>query len=213
MSDTDRDNDYRLRELQAVLERRIESVERAGGRGRALTWAGPILGGVALFVATLTAGRTADAYQLGTVAPTLEAEALVLRDSDGLERAAFRIADEGDAALTLQDSNGRARLRFEVLSDGSPGVSLLDADGESHAILGLLADGTTTLVFADPGAVARAVLALTPDGAARLVFSDAAGETRAAVGVDGSGRPEVSTTREDASDDERQESNEEGSSP
>jgi hypothetical protein len=201
MSEVDRDADYRVREVRAVLERRMESLERSIGAGRIVRWAGPVLGGVALFVATLTATRSADAYQLGTVAPSLEAEALVIRDDAGVERGAFRVDGDGGAAFTFQDANGRARLRLEVLSDGSPGVSLLDADGDSHAILGLLADGTTSLVFADAGSVARAVLALTPDGATRLVFSDTGGLTRVAVGVDSSGEPEVSTMGDEPSTD------------
>jgi hypothetical protein len=205
------DQDYRLRELRAVLDRRIDSLEKANGRLRVAGWAGPILGGAAMLVAGLTASRTADAYEVGTVAPALEAEALILRDDFGVERAAFRIAEDGGASLALQDQDGRPRLRFEVLSDGSPGVSLLDAEGESHAILGLLADGTTTLVFADAGSVARTVLALTPDGAARLVFSDQLGQTRAAMGVDGSGRAEVSTTRDEPQEQEEEVGPDEGS--
>jgi hypothetical protein len=205
------DQDYRLRELRAGLDRRIDSLERANGRLRAAGWAGPILGGAAMLVAGLTANRTADAYEVGTVAPALEAEALILRDDFGVERANFRIAEDGGASLALQDQDGRTRLRFEVLSDGSPGVSLLDAEGDSHAILGLLADGTTTLVFADAGSVARTVLALTPDGAARLVFSDQLGQTRAAMGVDGSGRAEVSTTRDEPQEQEEEVGPDEGS--
>ena len=196
------DQDYRLREMQAVLDRRIDSLEKANGRLRAAAWAGPILGGAAMLVAGLTANRTANAYEVGTVAPVLEAEALVLTDDLGVERAAFRISEDGSTSFALRDEEGRSRLRFEVLSDGSPGVSLLDAEGDSHAILGLLPDGTTTLVFADAGSVARAVLALTPDGAARLVFSDQLGQTRAAMGVDGSGRAEVSTSRDEPDEQE-----------
>jgi hypothetical protein len=193
MNETSSETEYRMRELNAGLERRIETLERIEGRHVAGRWIGPVLGGVALFVALIVANRTSGAYHLGTVATRLEANAFTLKDQEGVERASLGLRDDGGASLTLTDGNGRARLRLAVLPDGSPGVSLLDADGESRAILGLLDDGTTTLVFADRGSVARGVFALTPDGAARMIFSDANGVTRTAVGVDGSGQPEVNT--------------------
>lgn len=197
MNETSSDIEYRLRELNAGLERRLETLERIEGRHVVGRWVGPVLGGVALFVALIVANRTSDVHRAGTVAPSLEANAFVLKDQDGVERASLGLREDGGATLSLTDGNGRARLRLAVLPDGSPGVSLLDADGESRAILGLLDDGTTTLVFADRGSVARGVFALTPDGAARMIFSDPNGVTRTAVGVDGAGQPEVSTIEVD----------------
>jgi len=193
MNETSTDAEYRMREMRAGLERRIEELEALQGRRGFTRWVGPVLGGIALVVAASTAMRTRDAIHAGTVAPTVEAGSFVLKDGDGVERAALGFRDDGGTSLTLSDAGGHQRLRVSVLPDGSPGVSLLDQEGESRAILGLLADGTTTLVFADRGSVARGVFALTPDGSSRIIFSDPNGVTRTAVGVDGSGEPEINT--------------------
>ena len=193
MSEMSTDTEYQMRELRAGLERRIEELEALQGRRGLGRWVGPLLGGLALVVAVSTSMRTRDVIHAGIVAPAVTAASFVLKDRDGVERAALGLRDDGGTALTLSDASGRQRLRVAVLADGSPGVSLLDPEGETRAILGLLADGTTTLVFADQGSVARGVFALTPDGSSRMVFSDANGITRTAVGVDGSGEPEINT--------------------
>lgn len=182
--------EYRLRELRANLEQRMDRLERDRGPRR---WIGPVLGAGALLVLFTLVTRPGSLVRIGSVASSVEAEAFLLKDAEGVQRAALDLRDDGEASLTLSDGNGLARLRLAVLPDGSPGVSLLDTDGETRAILGFLADGTTTLVFADGGAVARGIFALTPDGAARMIFNDESGRTRTAVGVDTRGEPEVST--------------------
>jgi hypothetical protein len=193
MTHTDRDSEYRLRELHAGLDRRIEALEDNFHARRRLRAVSLLAAVAALGLSVFGLTRVRDALVKGEVYPVLEMRALILRDAEGLERAALRIAEDGNVGLSLRDGDARARLRLSVLSDGSPGVSLLDEYGDTRAILGFLPDGTTTLVFADAGSIARSVLALTPDGASRIVFSDALGDTRAAVGVDGNGRPEVNT--------------------
>lgn len=193
MKESERDNEYRLKEIHAALDRRIEAVELHTRVRRGTTAVG-FLAGIGAFAISLFALTQLErAHMLGEVAPALEAQALVLRDAEGIERGAFRIDVDGTVTLALSDETASARLHLSVLPDGSPGVSLMDTNGDTRAILGFLPDGTTTLVFADAGAVARTVLALTPDGASRIVFTDGSGVTRAAVGVDGNGRPEVST--------------------
>jgi hypothetical protein len=187
------DTDYRIKEVHATLDRRIEALERHAQQRRAFGVIG-VLGALSAFgLAAFGMSQIQNAYFTGEVAEALEAKALVLRDADGVERAALRLGEDGTVSLALRDGDANSRVRLSVLEDGSPGVSLLDGNGDTRAILGFLPDGTTTLVFADAGAVARTVLALTPDGASRMVFSDHLGETRAAIGVDGSGRPEVNT--------------------
>jgi hypothetical protein len=193
MNDTTPITEYRLREALAGVERRIAALERTTSTRGRFGWVAPTLAVVALLATAMLAGRMSDTYRLGTVAPVLQASEVVLKDENGVQRAALGVQNQGQTTLTLSDPNGRARLRLSVLPDGSPGVSLLDTDGQNRAILGLLEDGTTTLVFADRGAVARGVFALTPDGAARMIFSDQRGVTRAAVGVGADGTPEVST--------------------
>lgn len=196
MNETAPDTDYRMREIQARLERRIEELE-SRQRRPATAWWSPV-GALALLVALIVGFQARGAIHPGTVAPSIAAGSFVLKDVDGVERAALGLRDDGGTSLTLSDAGGHQRLRVAVLPDGSPGVSLLDQDGEARAILGLLADGTTTLVFADGGSVARGVFALTPDGASRVVFSDRDGITRTAVGVDGSGAPEINTIAVDS---------------
>lgn len=193
MNQKDRDTEYRIREMHASLDRRIEALEQRSRLRRGLLATGLLASIGAFGVSVFCLGQLQDVYRVGEVAPALETRALILRDSDGLERGALRAAEDGTVGLSLKDSQAGTRLRLSVLGDGSPGVSLLDGEGNTRAILGFLPDGTTTLVFADDGSVARVVLALTPDGASRIVFSDPFGQTRAAVGVDGEGRPEVNT--------------------
>jgi hypothetical protein len=185
--------EYQFRELRANIEQRIDRLERAPGVQGPRAWLGPMLGTAALVLLITFATRPRNVVKVGSVAPSLEAGAFVLKDEEGVQRAALGMRDDGGATLTLSDGNGLARLRLAVLPDGSPGVSLLDTDGETRAILGLLADGTTTLVFADGGSIARGIFALTPDGAARVIFNDRDGRTRTAVGVDTEGQPEVNT--------------------
>jgi hypothetical protein len=193
MSDTDRDNEYRIKELHAALDRRIERIEDRIRYARAFQGTALLVSIAALGFASFGVSQLGSAYFPGDVAPLVEARAIVLRDADGLERAALRSAGDGGVTLSFTDGRAQPRLRLSVLEDGSPGVSLLDSEGDTRAILGLLADGTTSLVFADAGSVARSVLALTPDGSSRIIFSDHLGDARAAVGVDGTGQPELST--------------------
>jgi hypothetical protein len=185
--------EYRIRELRASLEQRLDRLEQVQRREGGRRWIGPVLGASALVMLFTMTVRSRNVVRTGSVASSLAAGSFRLEDADGVQRATLGLGDDGGASLTLSDENGHARLRLSVLADGSPGVSLLDTDGETRAILGLLADGTTTLVLADGGSVARAIFALTPDGAARVIFNDRDGQTRTAVGVDTEGKPEVST--------------------
>jgi hypothetical protein len=194
MNETKQDTEYRFRELQAAFDRRIGAVEkRARHRGAIL--AAAFLASVGAFwLSTFSLRQIENVHLLGETASSLETQAVVLRDADGIERGSLRVGPDGAVTLSLRDERANTRLRLSVLEDGSPGVTLLDSDGNTRAVLGLLPDGTTTLVFADAGSVARTVLAVTPDGASRIVFSDNVGDARAALGVDGEGRPEMSTS-------------------
>jgi hypothetical protein len=185
-------SEYRIREVEARLDRRIEAVESRSGRtGWTTRFA------AAGFVVSLAAL----AIVLWKVAPrggdrtvnTLSAKEIVLRDADGVERGRLATASDGSARLSLSDREGHERIRLTVLADGSPGVTISDPDSRPRAVLGYLPDGTTNLVFADSGGTSRAVFGLEPDGSAQAVFADPSGTIRTVVGVGADGTPTMST--------------------
>lgn len=184
-------SDYRMRELEARLERRLEAIESERRRGR---WMRGV--GNAAFLAMLGAATLA----LWTATPrdgawtveSVSAEEVVLRDADGIARGRMA-TDDGRAQLTLSDQDGRERIRLTVLADGSPGVTISDPDARPRAVLGYLPDGTTNLVFADAQGISRAVFGLDADGSTQALFADRSGMIRALVGVGADGDPSVST--------------------
>jgi len=191
-SDTsDATAEYRIRELEARLDRRLVALEGQRGRlRRTMRFMG--VG----FVGTLVALIVVLWTTLGDDG-TLETESLftgevVLRDQDGVTRGHLGTDAEGRARLSLSDRDGRERIRLTVLADGSPGVTITDADARPRAVLGYLPDGTTNLVFADAQGTSRAVVGLEPDGSTHALFSDRSGMIRTLVGVRADGVPAVS---------------------
>lgn len=184
--------DYRIREVEARLDRRLEAIESGRGRGRwtvRLTGVGLVVTLVALaFVLWLVVPED----RARTVA-SLSTEEIVLRDADGVVRGRLDTDPEGRARLALSDRDGRERIRLTVLADGSPGVTIHDPDSRPRAVLGYLPDGTTNLVFADARGVSRAVFGVEPDGSTQALFTDRAGAIRTLVGVGADGLPSVST--------------------
>lgn len=178
-----------LREVEAVLMRRVEHVEKENQKlRRYLTYLGAglaalAIAGVILFALAFSGG--------GGVAETVEAERFVLRDASGIARGVFEIGNEGGARLVLRDADARDRLRLALLQDGSPGVTFADREGRPRAVLGVLPDETATLVFADAQGQTRAVLSLLSDESSTLVFADRSGVTRAGMGVNSAGDPNV----------------------
>lgn len=181
-----------LREMEALIVRRVEDIERDNQRLRRLLTIVSAGLGVALLasLAFLLLGR-------GSVTDSVEARQFVLRDQQGTARAVMQMMENGSSGLILQDRDGRERLRLSVLPDGSPGLTLADQYGRSRAVLGLLRDQTVSLALADASGKTRAVLGVPADGSSTLVLADRAGDTRAAVGVDAGGQPSV-TLFEDA---------------
>jgi hypothetical protein len=191
MNDQHETSDYRIREVEARLDRRLVTLESRKDRS---AWAGRLMS------FGLVAGLVALAVVLEKVIPsdgnwtmaTLSTEALVLRDADGVERGRMSTDDEGRTQLALSDREGRERIRLTVLADGSPGVTISDPDARPRAVLGYLPDGTTNLVFADAQGTSRAVLGVEPDGSTQALFADEAGTIRTLVGVGADGEPSVS---------------------
>lgn len=191
VAEMDDGTEYRIREVEARLDRRLVSLEaqraRAAWTAR-LTGAGLVLTlGVLAFVVGTVVPKD-DAWAVGS----LSAEEIVLRDAEGVERGRLATDDDGRAQLSLSDPDGRERIRLTVLGDGSPGVTISDPDARPRAILAYLPDGTTNLVFADAQGVSRAVFGVEPDGSSQALFSDRSGEIRTLVGVEADGEPAVS---------------------
>jgi hypothetical protein len=190
-SEPDAVSDYRIREVEARLDRRLGALESRKGRS---LWAGRLMG------AALLAALAGLGVVLGKVVPSdgdwsmssVSAEAIVLRDADGVERGRLSTDGDGQARLSLSDREGRERIRLTVLADGSPGVTISDPDARPRAVLGYLPDGTTNLVFADAQGTSRAVLGVEPDGSTQALFADQSGVIRTLVGVGADGVPSVS---------------------
>jgi len=191
-AELDPGSDYRVRELEARLDRRLSAIEGRSGRAG---WTGRLLG--LGFVAVLGALATV----LWTLRPgegvwavdSVSAEEIVLRDADGVARGRMATDADGQAHLSLSDRDGRERIRLTVLPDGSPGVTISDRDARPRAVLGYLPDGTTNLVFADAQGTSRAIMGLDPDGSTQVLFADRGGTIRTLVGVGADGVPSVST--------------------
>jgi hypothetical protein len=179
-----------VRELEAVLGRRLDDVEREHRvlrqRSRfaqaGLSAVIVLLGGALVSLRVATSG----------VHEVVEARRFVLLDTEGNSRAVISVDADDASRIVLQDPDGRERLRLSLLADGSTGMAFADRQGQSRAVLGLLPDETSTLVFADRLGQTRAVLGLSPDESTTLLFADRAGNTRVEIDVDANGSPAVS---------------------
>lgn len=184
-------SDYRIREIEARLDRRLAALEAQRDR---LRWTvrimGAAFGAIAIAFAFVLLAR-GDGGAL--VTRSLFAEEVVLRDAEGIVRAHLGVDADGRTQFSLSDRDARARIRLTVLPDGSPGMTISDADSRPRAVLGYLPDGTTSLVLADAYGTSRAVVGLEPDGATHALFADETGAIRTLVGVAADGVPAVST--------------------
>jgi hypothetical protein len=168
-------DDYRVREMEARLDRRLAALEAQLRRAR---WTGRLAGG------GLVASMAALAVVITMVAPAGEAWAvdslstreIALRDVDGVERGHLGTDAEGRAQLSLSDRDGQERIRLTVLGDGSPGVTISDGDARPRAVLGYLPDGTTNLVFADGSGAIRTLVGVDARGVPAVSVFDEEGE-------------------------------------
>ena len=187
--------DYRIREVEARLARRLDAAESQRVQ---VKWLARFMGAgvVALLVALVFVLATAGDHESLT-AGSVYAEELVLRDASGVTRGRLGIDEDGRVQFSLSDRDGRARMRLAVLGDGSPGLTITDAETRPRAVLGYLPDGTTSLVFADAEGISRAVVGLGPDGSTHALFADRTGQIRTLVGVGADGVPSVSLVEGD----------------
>jgi hypothetical protein len=177
-----READPLIRELEAVLGRRIDDLERENRQMRRRSSVLTLATAAALTLAagTLVYALTAESRVAGAV----HANQFVLHDADGNVRGGLSLTPEGGSRVVLKDKAGRERLKLTLLADGSPGVSFADEDGRSRVVLGFLPDQTANLVFADRFGRTRAVFGLMPDESSTLVFADRNGDTRVGLGID-----------------------------
>jgi hypothetical protein len=184
-----------IRELEAVLGRRVDELEIENTRLRRST---RLLAAAALVALALSIGTTLFVQTArGSVADVVQARQFVLRDAAGHVRAVIGSTPEGGSRFSMQDRSGQDRLRLTLLADGSPGLSFADTGGRSRAVLAFLPDETVNLVFADRTGRTRAVFGLMPDESSTLVFADRMGETRVGLGVDASGGAGLSVFERD----------------
>lgn len=186
--------DYRIREVEARLARRLDALE---SQRLKLRWLSRLMGVglVVTLLALVVILRKASGNHDALTAGKLFAQEIVLRDADGVTRGRLGLDHDGRVEFSLSDSDGRGRIRLTVLADGSPGLTITDADARPRAVLGYLPDGTTSLVFADSEGVSRAVLGLGPDGSTHALFADRTGVIRTVVGVGADGAPAMSVVQ------------------
>lgn len=182
--------DYRIREVEARLDRRIAALESQRER---MKWTVRFVGvgfagALVALVGVLWGLRDDGALTTGS----LFAEEVVLRDGEGTTRGHMGTDAEGRVEFALSDRDGRERMRLTVLADGAPGLTISDSDARPRAVLAHLPDGTTNLVFADARGASRTVLGLEPDGSTHALFADRAGTMRTLVGVGADGAGTVS---------------------
>jgi hypothetical protein len=173
-------------DLAAVVGR-LEKIER---ENRRLKYAGVVV--LLLAAAGLTMG------QASPTSKTVEAEAFVLRDPSGTERAAWHLSPEGGAALTFFDQAKKPRAQVRVDRDGAPGVLLFDQAGNGRAMLRADRDGAPHLTLTDQAAQTRSLLRVEANGSPGLIFFDQGGKSRATLYVvsDGSATLQLSDKAE-----------------
>lgn len=183
--------DYRIREVEARLARRLDALET---QRLQLRWMARLTGAglTATLIALVFILITTSGDHESLTAERLFAEEVVLRDADRVTRGRLGMDGDGRVQFALSDRDGRERIRLTVLADGSPGVTITDADTRPRAVLGYLPDGTTSLVFADAQGISRAVVGLGPDGSTHALFADRDGLVRTLVGIGADGVPSMS---------------------
>ena len=145
----------------AAVVRRLEKVERQNWR---LKVGGILVGLVAS--AGLLMGQALPQ------ATTVEAEAFVVRDATGKQRAAFHLTPDGGVALSFFDPAGIGRAALRVDREGSPDLTLLDPATKARAVLRVERTGAPGLGLFDPAGNLRAALYVVSDGSGLLQLSN-----------------------------------------
>lgn len=157
-------NDFR------TVVARLEQLEQ---QNRLMKIAGLVL--LVLVGATMLMG------QAGAKSKTIEAETLIIRDVEGIERAWLGVAGEF-TSLFLYDPKGEKRLQISV-SDNLAALSFFEEGEKIRTGLGILPSGSG-LVLYDPRENVRGTLIVT-DRSTNLAFHDENQKTRTWFGVRG----------------------------
>lgn len=174
--------------VETVLLERLGRVERENRRLRRY---GSLLlvGGAIILGLTVAVFWYSGRFGLGgAVAENLAARQFTIRDSHGINRGTWGIADDGTVRFQLSDVQGRPRVRLSLLPDGSSGLSFADSSDRKLLVMGALPDQSTSFVMSDRAGVPRAVLGMSSNGSANLVFANRDGASKAGLGVDARGQ-------------------------
>lgn len=147
-------------DLTAVVTR-LEKVERQNRRMK--------VGGIMVL---LVAGVGLLMGQAMPKATTVEAEAFVVRDATGKQRAALHLAPDGGATLSLFDPAGIGRAALRVDREGSPDLTLIDQAATNRAVLRVGRNGSPGLALSDAAGKPRATLYVVSDGSGLLQLSN-----------------------------------------
>jgi len=145
----------------AAIVARLEKVERQNWRMK--------VGGI---VVLLVASGGLLMGQAMPKATTVEAEAFVVRDAKGTQRAVLHLAPDGGAALSFFDPAGIGRASLRVDREGSPDLTLIDQAAKTRAVLRVERNGAPGLVLFDPAGRPHATLYVVADGSGILQLTD-----------------------------------------
>lgn len=147
-------------DLAAVIAR-LEKVERQNWRMK--------VGGILIL---LVAGAGLLMGQAMPKVTTVEAEAFIVRDATGKQRAAFHLAPDGGVALSFFDPAGVGRAALRIDREGSPDLTLIDQSAKNRAVLRVERNGAPGLTLFDQAGNPRATLHVVLDGSGLLQLSN-----------------------------------------
>lgn len=158
------------------LARRLAALEQAHDRLLVTHRRIKRIGGASILslVALTIMGVTSASQQ----PKSIEAQSFVIRDSKGLVRGAFGIADDGSVGINLNDDSGAPRLTLDVAKNQTPGLDLYDSGGQIRATLALGPHGTPGLGFYNSSGKLRTSLDIPSDKTPGLGFYSNGGKGR-----------------------------------
>jgi hypothetical protein len=154
-----------------VIVRRLEQLERASRRWKAVATLAVATLGLALLIGAGKNGET-------SVPSEIQARAFVLVDRDGTPLARLGLLPHGAWGLGFYDQGKKSRIVLSVEGDGSSSLSLFGKDGKGSLLLSANGSGATSLRLVDTHWKTRAALATWPDGSPFVQLTDRDGKDR-----------------------------------